>query len=209
MAGASLLMAMLALAGPLGGTAGLVLLGGLVVSTSVSAREALRTRLGQDTTTPLEWVLGVPSTLPMIGLFVAAGLVGLPLGARLVIDGAVELAGALGVTNTVVGLTIVAASTSLPELATTVTAAVQRRTELVLGTVLGSNIFNLLGIMGASALVSPEAIPVAGRARMLDLPIMLATALLLAALVFRGRPVGRKSGIVLLGGYLAYLLSFA
>ena len=183
-------------------------------STSLSAREALSTRLGEHTRTPLEWVLGVPSTLPMIGLFVIAGLIGLPLGARLVIDGAVELATALGVTNTVVGLTIVAVSTSLPELATTVTAAVQRRTELVLGTVLGGNIFNVLGIMGVGLALWPgaasaEAIPVEGRARLLDLPIMLAAALLFTVLIWRGRPVGRKIGIVLLGGYLAYLLSFA
>jgi cation:H+ antiporter len=208
MLGAGLLMASLAWGGSLHRGAGLVLLAFLGVSTALSARSAVRSRVVDDPSTPIEWVLGMPRTLPMIVLFLAAGLVGLPLGARLMIEGSVEIATALGVSNTVIGLTLVAISTSLPELATTIVAAFQRRTELVLGTVVGSNIFNVLGIMGASSLASPEPVPVLGRAITVDIPVMLLASLLLAVLVWRSRPIGRRVGIVLLGLYTLYLFSF-
>ena len=209
MVGASVAMAALAWGGTLHRTAGLLLLAGLGVATAFSAREAIRSRVIEDPSTPIEWVLGMPRALPMILLFLLAGLVGLPLGARLMLEGSVEIATSLGVSNTVIGLTLVAISTSLPELATTVVAAFQRRTELVLSTVVGSNLFNVLGIMGASSLASPEPIPVLGRAVVLDLPMMLAGSLLLGVLVWRSRPIGRRLGIVLFGLYIAYLLSFA
>ncbi len=208
MMGASALMASIAWGGSLGRGAGLLLLVVLAVATAFSAREAIRSREVDDPSTPIEWVLGMPRSLPMIVLFLLAGLVGLPLGARLMIEGSVEIATALGVSNTVIGLTLVAVSTSLPELATTVVAAFQRRTELVLGTIVGSNIFNVLGIMGASSIASPEPIPVLGRAITVDLPVMLAASLLLAVLIWRSRPIGRRGGFVLLGLYLAYLTSF-
>jgi cation:H+ antiporter len=208
MLAATVLTAGLAWAVPLHRTVGLVLLAALGVATASSARQALRTRAEEDASTPLDWVLGVPQSLPMIGLFLFTGLVGLPLGARLVIDAAVSIAATLGVSNAVVGLTIVAISTSLPELATTVMAAFQRRTELVLGTVIGSNLFNILGIMGATALVSGVAIPVAPRAARLDIPLMLASSILLVALIHRDSAMGRKIGIALTVTYAAYLLSF-
>ncbi|NNK63342.1 MAG: calcium/sodium antiporter, partial [Gemmatimonadetes bacterium] len=195
MLAATLLTAVLAWTVPLHRTAGFVLLAGLAVATGISARHALNTRTEKDASTPLDWVLGVPQSLPMIGLFLATGLVGLPLGARLVIDAAVSIADNLGVSNAVVGLTIVAISTSLPELATTVVAAFQRRTELVLGTVIGSNLFNILGIMGATAVVSGVPIPVDPRAASLDVPLMLASSLLLVALAYRKSPMGRRIGV--------------
>lgn len=208
MVAATVLTATLAWTVPLHRVAGIVLLAGLGLATAVSARRALRTRAESDVSTPLDWVLGVPRSLPMIGLFLISGLVGLPLGARLVIDAAVSIADNLGVSNAVVGLTVVAVSTSLPELATTVMAALQRRTELVLGTVVGSNLFNVLGIMGATAVVSGVPVPVAPRAAHLDVPLMLATALLVLALAHRTAPTGRRVGIALTLAYAIYLASF-
>lgn len=208
MLAATVLMMVLSWSGSLPRTAGMVLIACLMVLTIVAVRDALRTRTRAEVEIPLDWVLGVPSSVPMIGLFLIAGLVGLPLGARLVIEASVELAQSLGVSHTVIGLTLVALSTSLPELATTVIAAFQRRTELVLGTVIGSNLFNLLGIMGASALFSPAPIPVAGRALAVDLPVMLVAALVLTALVWRAKDLGRVTGALFLLAYGAYLVSF-
>ena len=141
----------------------------------------------------------------MFALFFAAGAVGLPVGANLMVEAAVEIADQLGVSHAVVGLTIVALGTSLPELATTVVATVQRRTEVAVGTVIGSNIFNILAILGTAAVVSPKPITVPIGFPALDLPVMLGGAALLTLLVWRRRPIGRLIGVFLLVSYGAYL----
>jgi cation:H+ antiporter len=201
----SLLFLVACLIGDLTRIEGLVLLAGLVAWLSHTARETARTYRERDREAPLEFVLGLPTKGWLIALFVVAGAIGLPLGARMLVEAAVEIAARLGVSDTVVGLTIVAVGTSLPELATSAVAAVQRQTEMVLGTAIGSNVFNILAIMGAAAMVSPAPIPVPHAFRTLDLPVMLLAAVLLAALVWRGRPVGRAAGVVLLAGYGLYL----
>ena len=201
----SLLFLVACLIGDLTRIEGLVLLAGLVAWLSHTARETARTYRERDREAPLEFVLGLPTKGWLIALFVVAGAIGLPLGARMLVEAAVEIAARLGVSDTVVGLTIVAVGTSLPELATSAVAAVQRQTEMVLGTAIGSNVFNILAIMGAAAMVSPAPIPVPHAFRTLNLPVMLLAAVLLAALVWRGRPVGRAAGVVLLAGYGLYL----
>lgn len=135
-------------------------------------------------------------------LFAVAGLVGLAGGAQLLVKGATSLAEAMGVSNAVIGLTLVAVGTSLPELATATVAAFRKHADVVIGNVLGSNLFNLLGVLGATALVTP--IPVEARIISTDIWIMLGTAVVLVPVIFTGRRVSRGEGIVFLIAYVAY-----
>ncbi len=136
-------------------------------------------------------------------LWVAAGLAGLILGARLLVDGAVGLARGFGLSEAFIGLTIVAVGTSLPELATSLVAALRRQSGIAIGNVLGSNIFNVLGILGATALIAP--IPVADRFLTFDLPVMVAVSVLFAALLLARPAIGRPAGAALLGAYALYV----
>lgn len=137
------------------------------------------------------------------GLFIVAGLAMLIIGASWAVDGAVTLAGILGVSDTVIGLTVVAAGTSLPELATSTVAALRGEQEIAIGNVLGSNLFNLLGILGVSGLLRP--LPVPSHILRLDLPVALIFALACIPIGLSGGRVSRVEGALLLTGYLAYL----
>ena len=131
------------------------------------------------------------------------GLILLILGGKLLVDGAVALARSLGAPETVIGLTIVAVGTSMPELVTSTVAAVRRQADVALGNVLGSNIYNVLGIGGATALIAPTSIP--PEIARFDNPIMLAVSLVLMLFAWTGWRIGRREGVVLLVGYAAYL----
>lgn len=131
------------------------------------------------------------------------GLAALMLGARLLVDGAVNIAQAFGLSEAFIGLTIVAVGTSLPELATSCIAALRRQSDIAIGNIVGSNIFNVLGILGATAIITP--ISVADRFLVLDLPVMLAASGLLAVLLLVRSGVGRSGGAALLLAYGAYL----
>ncbi|MGW8283849.1 MAG: sodium:calcium antiporter, partial [Gemmatimonadota bacterium] len=111
-----------------------------------------------------------------------------------------------GVDETVIGLTVLAVGTSLPELATTVVAAGQKRTDVALGTIVGSNVFNILGILGVGALASSRPISVPGAFISLDFPVMLGSAILLTVFVCLRRPIGRMTGILFVLAYLAYIM---
>ena len=140
-------------------------------------------------------------------LVTLGGLVVLMIGARLLVDSATEIARAFGVTEAVIGLTIVAVGTSLPELATSVIAAWRGQREIALGNVVGSNIFNTLAILGITALVSP--IPVEPRFVVVDVPVMIAVSLLLVATIWRCEGMGRTAGAVFLAFYAAYVAAMA
>ena len=148
---------------------------------------------------------GLDPQMPMwkVVAFLILGLVGLPFGADLLVDGSVSIARAFGLSETVIGLTLVAVGTSMPELATTVMAAIRNKGDVALGNVIGSNIFNLAGIMGITALVGK--IPVDPEFFQLDLWVMLGSSLLIAPFVLLGWNFNRLSGVVLTGAYLAYL----
>lgn len=135
-------------------------------------------------------------------LLVVGGLIALVLGADLAVRGAVHLARILGATERVIGLTVIAAGTSLPELATSLVAARRRESEIALGNVIGSNIFNLLGILGLTAAIVP--VPVNPRAAALDDWVMLAFTILLFPLMHFGRKLTRGNGVLLLLGFAAY-----
>ncbi len=135
-------------------------------------------------------------------LVVAAGLTALIFGGTLTVDGAVRLADALGMPKSVIGLTVVAIGTSLPELATSVLAALKGHAELAIGNVVGSNIFNLLLVTGLTAAIKPIPIPAGGTA---DLLVMLAFSVILLPLAISDRfRIVRTEGAVLLFLYLAF-----
>lgn len=143
--------------------------------------------------------------MPKVLLFLALGLIGLPIGADILVENATIIAREYGVSETVIGLTLVAVGTSLPELATTVMAATRKQADVALGNVIGSNLFNLLGIIGVASLFG--TITVEPSFLQVDLWVMLGTSLLLAPFVMRGWRLGRRWGAVFCGTYLIYVLS--
>jgi cation:H+ antiporter len=136
---------------------------------------------------------------------IAAGFAGLFLGSHLLVEGSVAVAREAGVSEAVIGLTMVALGTSLPELTTSFIAAVRRHGDVAIGNVVGSNLFNILGVMGAAALMMP--VPVPKEILNYDLWIMLAASLLLMPFAFRRWPIGRLAGLVFMAGYLGYITS--
>ena len=201
MLAATILFIALAFGGTFGTVQGLILLGAMALALT---ELWWRTRRRQIDTTDLE---GADLALPgwRIAVLLALGLVGLPLGADLLVDGAVGIAQDLGVSEAVIGLTIVAVGTSLPELATTMTAALKREGGVALGNVLGSNLFNLLSIIGIASLVGPIPVPAEMLAK--DLWVMLGASVLLVFWVLTGRSIGRLGGVAFLALYAAYLVT--
>jgi len=151
-------------------------------------------------------VEGADESMPTwkVALYLVLGLVGLPLGAEILVEASTDIAEDFGVSDTVIGLTLVAIGTSLPELATTVMAALRRQADVALGNVIGSNMFNLLAIVGIASFVGP--IPVDPQFLRFDLWVMLGASLLLAPVVFLKRDMGRMWGIGLSVAYIAYLI---
>jgi cation:H+ antiporter len=136
-------------------------------------------------------------------LFVVVGLVFLMVGARLLVDSATTFARAFGISEAVIGLTIVAVGTSLPELAASIASAIKGQRDMAIGNIVGSNIFNILAILGLTAIIAP--IPAEARFLQIDIPVMIATTLALLALSFFRNAVSRLAGVGLLAGYGAYL----
>jgi cation:H+ antiporter len=135
-------------------------------------------------------------------LMAVAGFAMLLIGAPLLVDGATAVARALGISELVIGLTMIAVGTSLPELATAVVASARRHPELILGNVVGSNIFNLLLVLAMTSVVFP--VPVGAVALRQDIPVMIGFSLVLLAVCLGGRRVSRVEGGALLTLYLAY-----
>ena len=172
---------------------GMILLGALAVY--------LWRALGRDAA--MEPVPEVAQMGPgMIALYLLVGLGILVSGAWLLVEGATGIARAFGVSETLIGLTIVAVGTSLPELATSIIAARRGEAGLALGNVLGSNVFNILAILGLTAVIVP--IPVPADLSMLDLGLVAGTALLLIGALMLGR-IGRGMGLLFLAIYAAYI----
>jgi len=144
-----------------------------------------------------------PTRLWLAALFAIGGMALTVLGARFLVDGAIELARAAGISETIVGLTIVAVGTSLPELVTSVMAAVRRQSDVAFGNIVGSNIYNILGILGVTAIVRP--IPVPPEIAHVDIWVMLLATVLLLVFSVTGWRVTRTEGGVLLASYIAYV----
>ncbi|WP_371061339.1 calcium/sodium antiporter [Rhodosalinus sp. 5P4] len=196
--GASLALAALSLHGTVGRLAGAALLVALALYTLNTLRSE---RTGwQEVATEED----TPQGGLWRGLWLAAlGIAGVVVGAEFLVRSALVLARGFGVSETVIGLTLVAVGTSLPELATSVVAALRRQSALALGNVLGSNLFNILGIAGVTAMVTPLPVPpeIAGR----DVWVMLAAALALAAAGVTGWRIDRREGAAFLAAYAGVL----
>ncbi len=139
---------------------------------------------------------------------ILTALVGLVLviaGGRFLVDGAVSLARGLGVSETIIGLTIVAVGTSMPELVTSVVAGFKRQSDVALGNIIGSNIYNILGIGGVTALIAPGAVP--EQIVRSDNLIMVAVTLLLIGFAWSGQRIARWEGAALLAGYGIYVFT--
>lgn len=137
-------------------------------------------------------------------VFIVLGLAGLMGGAQLAVEAATTLARLWGMSELVIGLTIVAVGTSLPELASSVAAAARGHADIAIGNVLGSNIYNILFILGATALITP--LPTAAPTLMwLDIPVMIGLALVLVPMMMMGLKITRANGVLLLVGYAAYV----
>lgn len=142
-----------------------------------------------------------------IVLFLIIGIIGLPLGAYMTVEGAEEIARAFNVSEAVIGVTIVAIGTSLPELVTSVMAAIRRSGGVALGNVVGSNIFNIGLIMGSTALIHPLAVD--PHLLNIDVPVMVGASLLVVLLAVVSRPINKFGGLLMLATYTAYIvLSF-
>ena len=153
----------------------------------------------------LEFRNRTPQSWWTIIFFILLGIIGLPLGADLLVNNASTLAKDYGISDAVIGLTLVAIGTSLPELATTFIAVVRKKAEVVLGNLIGSNIFNLLAIIGITSLISP--VPVDPTFIKFDFWIMLGASILLAPFIFLNIQFNRLSGFLFVTLYISYLTS--
>ena len=190
--------------GPLTWLHGLVFLGLLALILGVQARSALSHR--RKAKVEEEDVEGADPSMRWwkISLFLVLGLIGLPLGADLLVKSSLEIAQRFGVSDSVIGLTLVAIGTSLPELATTVMAAIRRQADVALGNVIGSNMFNLLAIIGVATLFGD--IPVQSDFLRFDLWIMLGASVIIAPFVFsKTLDLTRRWGFLLSVLYISYI----
>jgi cation:H+ antiporter len=210
MIGASLLLLVLALDGVLTRLDGLVLLVGLVAYTAFVIRQSRDETEGIVAEYAARYgETGKSGRASHALVQVAAVVIGLGclvLGARWLVDSAVVLARTLGLSELVIGLTIVAAGTSLPEVATSIVAAVRRERDIAVGNVVGSNIYNVLAIAGLSSVVAPAGIPVTRAALGFDIPVMTAVAIACLPIFFSGHRIARWEGALFLGYYAAYVL---
>lgn len=208
MIGISVLMLVLALDGRIGRLDGLILFSGICLYTLFAILEARRESQAEGRKqTEAEADAGPgPGHLVSNLLLVVAGLILLVLGAGWLVDGAIAIARLLGVSELVIGLTIVAIGTSLPEAATSILASLRGERDIAVGNLVGSNIFNILAVLGLTGLLAPEGVPVPANALQFDIPVMLATAFACLPIFLTGMAISRWEGGLFVGYYLAYTI---
>lgn len=197
MIGVSVLAFLLSMDGRIAFWEGAILFAGVVGYT------ILAIRMGKASGETGEAVEGADRTWLNIGL-IAVGLVLLVLGSQWLVSAAITIATAMGVSELVIGLTIVAAGTSMPEVATSITAAIRGQRDIAVGNVVGSNIFNILAVLGLTAMVAPGGLPVSDAAINFDYPVMIAVAVACLPIFFVGYTIQRWEGAVFLAYYVAY-----
>ena len=214
MLGATAVYVVLCFLGPLGWPQGLFLLALLTLvlgdayraarahRRAVAGAEADEAEIEDDLP---EEIADADPNMPVwrLALFLGAGLIGLPAGAHLLIEGARGIATAMGVSEAAIGLTLVALGTSLPELATTVMAAMRKQADVALGNVIGSNIFNILAIMGVASLFGPLEVPPG--LLTIDLWVMTASALVMWPFICGKMVIGRAAGGAMIAVYVGYV----
>ena len=147
----------------------------------------------------------IDKPLPVQVALLVVGLGVLVLGSQLLVGSATDIAEELGVSDLVIGLTVVAIGTSLPELATSLLAALRGQRDIAVGNVVGSNLFNLLCVLGLTGIVSPDPIPVADSSLRVDFPVVLAATIVLVPIVWKGFRIERWEGFVLMAFYALYV----
>lgn len=198
----SLLMYLMASNGSISRWEGILLFTIAVVYTTVLIRQSKKqTKEDKDPEEAVE-----PGKKWIDVLFIIAGLVMLILGSKLLVTGAMNIAKAMQVSELIIGLTVVAIGTSAPEIATTVMAALKGEREMAIGGVIGSNIFNILLVLGVSSTISPSPIPVPPSALAFDIPVMVAVSVACIPIFFVGFKIMRWEGALFLAYYVAYTL---
>jgi len=206
----SIVMLLLALDGRIGWLDGLLLFSGLLGYTTFVVRQSLREsaavkelynqEFGQRQS-PLRmpgWVIDIVLILSGLGMLLA--------GSHWLVTASIDVAQAFGISELVIGLTIIAAGTSLPEVATSVMASIKGARDIAVGNVIGSCIFNILAILGLSGMVSGVGIAVAPAALRFDIPIMIATSVACLPIFFTGYRIGRREGLLFFVMYISYAL---
>jgi cation:H+ antiporter len=183
--------------------AGLLLYTGFTIVQSRKAGMRVQAEFAAEYGAPRRQAL--MTTLAQIGLIVV-GLALLTMGARWLVGGAVAFATSMGVSELIIGLTIVAVGTSLPEIAASVVASLRGERDIAIGNVVGSCIFNILSVMGITSLLAPAGISVPAAALSFDLPVMLAVAVACLPIAFHGGAILRWEGAVFVGYYVVYTL---
>ena len=210
MIGVSVLMLVLSLDGEIGRLDGALLFAGSLIYTAVAiGRSRRNTRItraqnGEEAKNAGQ-PIGVAEVLINLAL-VGAGLAALVLGSRWLVGGAVILAEHFGVSKLIIGLTVIAVGTSLPEIATSVVAVIRGQRELAIGNVIGSNVFNILMVLGLCGLVAPDGVAVSSTALSFDIPVMIAVALACLPVFFLDDTITRWEGGILLLYYAAYVV---
>lgn len=205
--GMSLLTWWMATDGLIGRVEGVVLFSGLVVYISFLIWQSRRESQAVQDEYAAEFGNGRNKSWQMwamnLGL-VAAGLLLLVLGSRWLVEGAVALARTMGLSELVIGLTIIAAGTSLPEVATSVLAAIRGERDIAVGNAVGSNMFNIMAVLALTGVIAPGGVPVAPAAINFDIPVMTAVAVAALPIFFTGNLIARWEGFVFLAYYVAY-----
>ncbi|BCA78432.1 sodium:calcium antiporter [Desulfuromonas sp. AOP6] len=211
MIGVSFLLVGMALDGTLARWEGVILFVGAVVYTGWTVNRSLRENKQKPADDEVDNDI-VPSSRPMQIVQIVGGLVLLGLGSRWLVQGAVTIAQHFGVSDLVIGLTVVAIGTSLPELATSVLASIRGQRDIAVGNVVGSNIFNILVVLGLTAAVVPGGVPVPRSALTFDLPVMLVVAVACLPIFLTGHRIARREGALFFayyGIYAAFLIMTA
>lgn len=201
----SVVVFFMAFDGGIGRAEGLLLFAGLIAYIGFLIIQSRRENAA--VTTEYEAEFAPPTSAPLVNVgLTLAGLVLLVLGSRWLVNSAIAFAEYLGVSEVIIGLTIVAAGTSLPEVVTSIVAAVRGERDIAVGNVVGSNIFNIMGVLGLAALVAPGGVEVARSLVVFDIPVMIGVALACLPVFFTGGVINRWEGGLLFGYYLVYTL---
>jgi cation:H+ antiporter len=203
MIGVSILTLGLALDGAIGPLDGCVLLAGILAYTTFQIIQGSRGAADAKSTSEVE--AAVPGTVVADVVLLLFGLGLLVGGSRLFLDGAVAMARVMGVSELVIGLTIVAAGTSLPETATSIVAALRGERDIAVGNIVGSNVFNILAVLGAASLVAPGGVAIAPSSLYFDLPVMIAVAVACLPAFFVHDTIARWQGAMFVLYYVAYV----
>lgn len=212
MVAVSLVLFVFSLDGRVGRVEGGFLFTGIVLYTVFLIIKSRREKMARDDEFASEYGSGSinsPSAWSLNVVLIVSGLFLLVLGSRFLVDGAVAVATYLGISELIIGLTVVAAGTSLPELATSAVASIRGERDIAVGNVVGSNIFNILAVMGVAGMVSPGGISVSKTAIAFDIPVMIGVAIACLPIFFSGRRINRWEGLLFLfyyGFYTIYII---